>query len=140
MNPKFRSQHHKTDMQSPQWLCRLTVGNESVNDWIDHSHGSMCFVLVASRTNTDLSLSYKAETMPGLSSRFFRSDISLAYKFQTIFHDEWYDVLVRFLPSLFLSIDIPPSWSISYKNIWQNTLTNVQTIGKVLNNVNDSID
>ncbi|CAF1110946.1 unnamed protein product [Adineta steineri] len=28
-NPKFRSQHNKTDMQLPQWLCRLNVGNES---------------------------------------------------------------------------------------------------------------
>ncbi|CAF4426354.1 unnamed protein product [Rotaria socialis] len=27
-NPKFRSQHNKTDMQLPQWLCRLSVGNE----------------------------------------------------------------------------------------------------------------
>ncbi len=31
MNAKFRSQHNKTDMQLPQWLCRLTVGNELVN-------------------------------------------------------------------------------------------------------------
>ncbi|CAF0886321.1 unnamed protein product [Rotaria sordida] len=28
MNPKFRSQHNKGDMQLPQWLCRLNVGNE----------------------------------------------------------------------------------------------------------------
>ncbi|CAF5070486.1 unnamed protein product, partial [Rotaria magnacalcarata] len=27
-NPKFRSQHNKTDMQLPRWLCRLSVGNE----------------------------------------------------------------------------------------------------------------
>jgi hypothetical protein len=30
MNPKFRSQHDKTDMQLPQWLCRFSVGNEIV--------------------------------------------------------------------------------------------------------------
>lgn len=35
MNAKFRSQHHKTDMQLPQWLCRLTVGNELVNYFIN---------------------------------------------------------------------------------------------------------
>ncbi|CAF4367600.1 unnamed protein product, partial [Rotaria sp. Silwood2] len=28
LNPKYRSQHNKTDMQLPQWLCRLSVGNE----------------------------------------------------------------------------------------------------------------
>ena len=29
-NAKFRTQHNKTDMQKPQWLCRLAVGNELV--------------------------------------------------------------------------------------------------------------
>ncbi|CAF3665666.1 unnamed protein product [Rotaria sp. Silwood1] len=28
LNPKYRSLHNKTDMQLPQWLCRLSVGNE----------------------------------------------------------------------------------------------------------------
>ena len=32
MNSKFRSQHNKTDMQLPQWLCRLSVGNELVRN------------------------------------------------------------------------------------------------------------
>jgi hypothetical protein len=32
MNPKFRSQHNKTDMELPQWLCRLRVGNELVRN------------------------------------------------------------------------------------------------------------
>ncbi len=33
MNPKFRSQNNKNDMQLPQWLCRLSVGNELVNNF-----------------------------------------------------------------------------------------------------------
>jgi hypothetical protein len=37
MNPKFRTQHNKTDMQLPQWLCRLSVGNELVRNPLNSS-------------------------------------------------------------------------------------------------------
>lgn len=40
----------------------------------------------------------------------------------------------------FPSVDVYPTWSVSYKDIWNNALANTQTIGKVLNNVNHSMD
>ena len=79
MNPKFRSQHHKTDMQAPQWLCRLTVGNELVNYLIDGFSQSISSCILATRTNTGLLLSYKTEKLPSLSSRFYGSDNRLAH-------------------------------------------------------------
>lgn len=71
MNPKFRSQQNKTDMQLPQWLCRLSVGNELVSiEFNTKNISDLLFFLnftVGTFPNTDFFVSHESKTLSNLS-------------------------------------------------------------------------
>ena len=86
-NPKFRSQQNKTDMQKPQWLFRLSVGNELVRSTnaLNEKHLDRVDVLRSvpeTDADTHLLQLFEIKAMPSLPSRFIRSNLRLADRFK----------------------------------------------------------
>lgn len=126
-NSKFRSQHNKTDHQKPQWLCRLSVNNESVR--LD------CF-----EQNLDVFfcpfLLQKLDLMPIFSSHT-KSKLCQIYRADSSGQiSVWSINLKNFSTNQTdKSLDISATWSISYKDVWTKTLSQMNSVEKVLNHV-----
>lgn len=106
-NSKFRSQHNKTDHQKPQWLCRLSVNNESKLDLMP---------IFSSHTKSKLCQIYRADSSGQISV--------------------WSINLKNFSSNqIDKSSDISATWSISYNDVWKKTLSQMNSVEKVLNGI-----